>query len=571
MCALMVTEAIAENMDHKLPTYIAALDTQKAFDVVWRDSLFRRLYQAGISDTWPIHKKLLGNTIIKVRLGEDFSRPVCVKQGIGQGRILATFNYKKYINPALHRLSEAGRGVCIGTTHCGCPCCADDLILLANKPEDLQFMLHLAYNYSADERYVIHPNKTTITVMGDPGHTGNRHTLEWKLGSMTVSPSPKFTHLGIDRYADCLTSDVFIQDRVQLGRRTTYGLMGAGLHGSNGVAPSSCREMYTVYVIPRLIYGLEAMILKPKHYQMLEQYHRTTLRQLLSLPERTATEAPYLLMGIPPIEALLDIKQLSLFGTIANQPESILNQIALRQLATKSFKSNSWFVNIIKICHKYSLPSPHHVIVRPIQRRRWKKLVKDTVLRYWNTKLQTQAREKSTLRFLALNNVNVSTPSQVVSSIDPNTRDVQRGRTKIRMLTGTYLLQYNRAKFNQSEPDPTCLLCKGAPEDLHHFISICPRLETKRVKLLQPILQLLGGVSSTPVSLLFTAQRLTGLILDCSHENMEDLALSKTDRDEIERLSRTLCYALHAERSRILNAVQPPPQGVRPKNGREDT
>jgi hypothetical protein len=37
---------------------------------------------AGISDTWPIHKKLLGNTIIKVRLGDDLSRPVCINQGI---------------------------------------------------------------------------------------------------------------------------------------------------------------------------------------------------------------------------------------------------------------------------------------------------------------------------------------------------------------------------------------------------------------------------------------------------------------------------------------------------------
>jgi hypothetical protein len=286
MCALAVTEAIAESMDQKRPIYIAALDTQKAFDVVWRDSLFRRLYQAGISDTWPIHKKLLGNTIIKVRLGDDLSRPVCISQGIGQGRILATFNYKKYINPALLRLSEAGRGVRIGSVHCGCPCCADDLILLANSPEDLQFMLHLAYDYSADERYIIHPNKTTITVTGDPRKTGNYTTLEWKLGENTVSLSPKFTHLGIDRYADSLTSDLYIQDKVKMARRTTYALMGAGLHGTNGLAPSTCREMYIVYVIPRLLYGLEAMILKPKHYQMLEMYHRTTLRQLL--PERTA-------------------------------------------------------------------------------------------------------------------------------------------------------------------------------------------------------------------------------------------------------------------------------------------
>ena len=348
--------------------------------------------------------------------------------------------------------------------------------------------------------------------------------------------------------------------------------MGAGLHGTNGLAPSTCREMYIVYVIPRLLYGLEAMILKPKHYQMLEMYHRTTLRQLLSLPERTAIAASYLLMGILPIEGLLDIKQLTLFGTIANKPDSILHQIALRQLATKTLTSNSWFINIMKRCHKYGLPSPHHMIVDPMPRNRWKKLVKSTVLGYWSTKLQLQAKEKSTLKFLAIENMSTSSPSLAVNGIHPNTRDVQRGRTKLRLLTGTYLLQSNRAKFNNSVPDPTCQLCNDAPEDVHHFISKCLRLEEKRANLLHPIIQQLGGISSPAVNSLFRNDRLTRLILDCTHEELGDLALSYTDAEEIEKLSRTYCYALHAERSRLMSTeVQTPPQGVRPKKGREAT
>ena len=50
---------------------------------------------------------------------------------------------------------------------------------------------------------------------------------------------------------------------------------------------------------------------------------------------------------------------------------------------------------------------------------------------------------------------------------------------------GTYILQTNRASFNQNVVDPTCLLCKTSAETLSHFLIECATLESIR----QPILR----------------------------------------------------------------------------------
>ena len=57
--AMILSECINESKLQKKPLYIAALDVQKAFDVVDHDSLLRKLYLDGISgDNWLFMKDL---------------------------------------------------------------------------------------------------------------------------------------------------------------------------------------------------------------------------------------------------------------------------------------------------------------------------------------------------------------------------------------------------------------------------------------------------------------------------------------------------------------------------------
>ena len=71
------------------------------------------------------------------------------------------------------------------------------------------------------------------------------------------------------------------------------------------------------------------------------------LKQILSLPTRTADAAVYVLSGILPVEAQIHIRTLVLFNNICNQADnSIEKNLARRQLIVKSNESTSWLIEI---------------------------------------------------------------------------------------------------------------------------------------------------------------------------------------------------------------------------------
>ena len=61
-----------------------------------------------------------------------------------------------------------------------------------------------------------------------------------------------------------------------------------------------------------------------------------------------------------------------------------------------------------------------------------------------------------------------------------NVHDVRRSIPKVRMMTGVYMLQTTKARFNQYKVEPTCPLCRLEPEDLSHMLLRCPALADTR-------------------------------------------------------------------------------------------
>ena len=200
-------------------------------------------------------------TSARVRLQHRYGDSFPVHQGVGQGKIISTHNYKVYINDLLLLLEASGCGLSISANYLGSPTCADDVVLLANTVIDLQTQMDIVYSYSTDERYHIHPDKSKFITFG------MKFPPSVKLNDKEVIPTESLTHLGIDRYANDPSPDASIDDRLSLGRRSAYELMGSGFHGMNGIFPAISIHIYRTYVLPRVLYGLEGTILKSKHIQ----------------------------------------------------------------------------------------------------------------------------------------------------------------------------------------------------------------------------------------------------------------------------------------------------------------
>ena len=93
-----ILETINHMLERGSKVFSCSLDVRKAFDTVWIDGLLFKLFsELGIKGRmWLAIKDLHTNVKTKVLYAGSLSREIDILQGIGQGRILASFMYKVY-------------------------------------------------------------------------------------------------------------------------------------------------------------------------------------------------------------------------------------------------------------------------------------------------------------------------------------------------------------------------------------------------------------------------------------------------------------------------------------------
>ncbi len=78
------------------------------------------------------------------------------------------------------------------------------------------------------------------------------------MGENEILTTNCITHLGMKYYTE-ESSDRVLDEMLSRLRKAIYGLMGSGLHGTNGLNPLCCLKLIQCYVLPRAIYGSEVL------------------------------------------------------------------------------------------------------------------------------------------------------------------------------------------------------------------------------------------------------------------------------------------------------------------------
>jgi len=552
--ALIVSECINEALDNNTPMALATLDAEKAFDVVWHDGLFRKLHHMHLHpDIWILLQELQVAAPTKVKWNNDVGPTYTALQGIRQGAKASPELYKCYNNGLLNTLEASRTGMNIGNIYVGAPTVADDVALIADNPTDLAAALQVVHGINSKDRVNINSKKSEIVLFNCP----RKQHKSWRMGDNEIFETNKTTHLGITRDTSLKQN---IEDRIITGRKTLYSLLGAGLHGRNGINPSITVQMYKTFARPRIIYGLETVSLSQKEISLLDKYEAKIVRQLQYLPDRCATAAAYITLGLTPMTSTIEVNALTLFGNVIREYGTTEYAIAKRQLALKDENSHSWFANVRQILLKYDLPSAFDLLQNPPNKTEWKRIISEAVNQYWASKWSEEKASKPSMRYLTIPEKPLNNPHQLWSSINTNPRQVKEAMVKVRMLTGTYTLQANRAKFNQHTVQGTCPLCKTEVENREHFLLHCPPLHPVRQKYLPRIFQTIfrdtcnrvGNISGLDDSL--TMQCLLDCT-DCRIINLLDKKTRATDIEAIETISRSMIYDLHKKRNSIISSA----------------
>jgi hypothetical protein len=535
MATLCLNEAIATAKQNKKELFITTLDAQKAFDVVNHNKLKQKLHTNGIvGQPWLLIDSLYSNVKERVRWKMQYSREFEVGKGVRQGAIMSTSLYKLYINDLLEILMKSGNGLHLGTIYVGSPTCADDILLISNNKEEMQAMINTCYQYAKTHQYSLHPQKSTVTAyMNIQDHQAD---YKWKMGSEEMANATAFSHLGLEWKQNQDTPSV--EDRIRTARNTVYSLMGAGVHGVNGLSPAVSNHIIKIYVIPRLLYGLDAVVLSKKQRDELNNYHRHLLRQIQGLPPNTACETIYILLGEIPVEGELDIRILTLYGAICRAEENeLLQQLSTRQLSSDN--KHSWFYQVLQLCIKYGidLPSTRDA---PWRKNTWKEYVASLIRVHWKKKMIEGIMSKTSTIWLNLRYFKSLQVHPIWSSCKLNPRLVPGAMIRAKLLTKTYMVQERKAKFSKGKEDPLCQLCQEEDEDITHFLLKCNATSSVRSQKLDSLQKI--GYRINP-----NTSAAVNFILNGPEEDTADFKVNK--------ILNEFCLRLHSFRFRALEDI----------------
>ena len=199
----VMRKSINQLLEKRGKAFACFLNVRKAFDTVWIPGLLYKLkHELGIdSQLWLVIRELYKDVRGQVLFNGHVSDSADILQGSGQGRILAPFLYKVFINQLLREICQLKFGTSLFNYDLPCPSFADDMTLVSCYPSCLNVLMQLAYQYSCNWRYQFSYTKTSVVAFGESAaeHNKNKQTRNWSLCPDHIDEEDEYVNLGVHK------------------------------------------------------------------------------------------------------------------------------------------------------------------------------------------------------------------------------------------------------------------------------------------------------------------------------------------------------------------------------------
>jgi hypothetical protein len=165
--SMLLRETIAYGREVGRTVYTAFLDVRKAFDHVWTEGLFYKLWELKMDPKmWRIIRDAYDQFQCSVLIAGDTSQSFSPKQGLHQGDVWSMQLYCVYNNDLLKELKSSPYGVSLGDIKWTCPTFVDDISLSAFSKEALNRLLAIVNRYRITWRFEFGVSKSFVVISG---------------------------------------------------------------------------------------------------------------------------------------------------------------------------------------------------------------------------------------------------------------------------------------------------------------------------------------------------------------------------------------------------------------------
>ena len=154
-----LNELVQGRLKEGKETYAFFPDVQKAYDSVWCNGLWLKLWEFGVrGKTWRVIKRMYESSKSAVLLDGERSEAFDVEQGVAQGCSLSPIYFSVFINGLLREVEEAE----IGIDLLGGLLFADDFVGVSESNDQLQTLIDVVHAYCWKWRLKANVSKSAV-------------------------------------------------------------------------------------------------------------------------------------------------------------------------------------------------------------------------------------------------------------------------------------------------------------------------------------------------------------------------------------------------------------------------
>lgn len=443
-------------LDRKKKLYAFFIDFRAAFDSVNRNALFYKLSCLGISTKLlNIIISLYTGTESTVWDGQKLSDWFRTNSGVKQGCILSALIFSLFINDIVDILPG---GICMAEIIVKALLYADDVVIFAESPESLRFMIKRLYDYCQKWDLHINTKKSKIMIFRN-GHGRYASDEKWFYNGEEVEIVKHYRYLGV-----IITSNMDFKLHFQEKCNSVQRSVNASWKNvmSNENVPLSTKyQVFKSVVRSSLCYA--AQVWGCYAHENLERSLRNFIKKMFMLPFNVPNYAIYLETGLSLLHNYtLKLQADYILKTLEGEESRLSKQVLLYEMRHKHFLAKEW-TRLGQLCeHSLVINTNEMGILRDDLSSIMQKL--DQLQR---NKFMQQARNSNSRILYSSLNYNLSELNYFKDEFSYKKISVL---FKLRSET----IRLNGSPYSSND-NQYCSICNmHQKEDCFHFIAICP-------------------------------------------------------------------------------------------------